>query len=663
MDEYAVDKVGFLKRLYDFDENDDINKFTAKLTGANKGNRRYAEAKNYATSLINVYNKYEDGGKMQKSEELLIKKALEFGQKTSEKMSPYDVRLIDFIKSKEGFRPKPERDKTDGKLTVGYGLTDPKLIRKYRNGITEEEASKHLIQHLQMGSDSLATMPYYDNLNLGEKTALNDLIYNVGWNKFKNSKRLQSHLKANNDAGAKKEMNHGEHQARGLMIRRNQNRQMYDSTFNWKYKKGGVVKYQEPAQGIQRRDAIANYRPVIPLSPIKRIYVPTPRPAISQDNRTDWEKEVSKQTKEEQARNSSLYKNQHTWNWSAPFNNTRTTTSNAGTMFDFNKSAAMSTFATGMGIANPVSTATSIAGSLVGAGIGNKVAGNKGALVGGFVGGMVNPKIRFGKSSSTNQIRKDLIYGSKINGKMARLSQAEAEKANQEGYHNALSVIANPVVVATAKRNAEVAKRIGFKPLVYGINGKPAEFDNSSALHFYIMADEYPTSKIVRTDLGGIATGRWVRDPKTKQDRIELDNSVGDYKTAEEIFTHENLHKGRYGETRMQMLRVNKLIDEARAAKALPQMPEYLLGEGEAAVNTNDVRRALGLEFGQKYSGWKITKEMVDMFSRSKHPKAFVMKSFKQDTPRDYKRIWDALTGKWFMYPAAIGVGMNLMNY
>lgn len=244
MDEYAADKVQFLKRLYDFDENDDINRFTAKLTGANKGKRRYAEAKNYATSLINVYNKYEEGGKMQKSEELLVKKALEFGQKTFEKMSPYDVKLIDFIKSKEGFRPKPERDKTDGKWTVGYGLTDPKLIRKYRNGITEEEASKHLIQHLQMGADSLATMPYYDNLNLGEKTALNDLIYNIGWNKFKNSKRLQSHLKAGNDAGAKKEMNHGEHQARGLKIRRNQNRQMYDSTFSWKYKKGGVVKYQ-----------------------------------------------------------------------------------------------------------------------------------------------------------------------------------------------------------------------------------------------------------------------------------------------------------------------------------------------------------------------------------------------------------------------------------
>lgn len=56
MDEYAADKIQFLKRLYDFNENDDINKFTAKLTGANKGKRRYAEATNYAKLLTGVYN-------------------------------------------------------------------------------------------------------------------------------------------------------------------------------------------------------------------------------------------------------------------------------------------------------------------------------------------------------------------------------------------------------------------------------------------------------------------------------------------------------------------------------------------------------------------------------------------------------------------------------
>ncbi len=62
MDEYAADKVQFLKNLYDFDQNDDINKFIAKLTGSNKGKRRYAEARNYANSLTKVFNSFKKGG-------------------------------------------------------------------------------------------------------------------------------------------------------------------------------------------------------------------------------------------------------------------------------------------------------------------------------------------------------------------------------------------------------------------------------------------------------------------------------------------------------------------------------------------------------------------------------------------------------------------------
>lgn len=249
MDEYAADKVQFLKRLYDFDENDDINKFVAKLTGSNKGKRRYAEATNYAKVLTGVYNG----------------------------------------------------------------------IPKGENGM--------------------------------------------------------------------------------------------------------IIKYQNPPHGIARRDAIKDYRPEIPLSPIKqpvKPYMPTQQPILSPDNRTGWEKEVSRQIKADRAKNDNLYGNQHTWNWSAPFTNARITKDNASAMFDFDKSAAMSTFAIGQGIASPVTTATSIAGSLVGAGIGNKVAGEKGALVGGFVGGMVNPKIRFGKSSSTKRrehgnVADDVNLHSKMN--------------------------------------------------------------------------------------------------------------------------------------------------------------------------------------------------------------------------------------------------------
>ena len=172
---------------------------------------------------------------------------------------------------------------------------------------------------------------------------------------------------------------------------------------------GMIIKYKEPVQPIARRDAIKDYRPEIPFSPIKqpvKPYMPTQQPILSPDNRTGWEKEVSRQIKADRAKNDNLYGNQHTWNWSAPFTNARITKDNASAMFDFDKSAAMSTFAIGQGIASPVTTATSIAGSLVGAGIGKQVAGEKGALVGGFVGGLLGDRtlnaVRHAKNTNKN---------------------------------------------------------------------------------------------------------------------------------------------------------------------------------------------------------------------------------------------------------------------
>lgn len=60
IDDYAADKVQFLKKLYSFDENDDINTFTAKLMGQNKAKRRYAEAADYDKVLKNIYNSFND---------------------------------------------------------------------------------------------------------------------------------------------------------------------------------------------------------------------------------------------------------------------------------------------------------------------------------------------------------------------------------------------------------------------------------------------------------------------------------------------------------------------------------------------------------------------------------------------------------------------------
>lgn len=56
LEEYAIDKVNFLKRLYDFDENDDIVTFAKKLKGGNKGKRNYADDPEYKDKIVSAYN-------------------------------------------------------------------------------------------------------------------------------------------------------------------------------------------------------------------------------------------------------------------------------------------------------------------------------------------------------------------------------------------------------------------------------------------------------------------------------------------------------------------------------------------------------------------------------------------------------------------------------
>ena len=55
LEEFAQDEVAFLKRLYDFDDNDDIDTFTYKLQGGNKGKRHYAGDPRYRNSVKGIY--------------------------------------------------------------------------------------------------------------------------------------------------------------------------------------------------------------------------------------------------------------------------------------------------------------------------------------------------------------------------------------------------------------------------------------------------------------------------------------------------------------------------------------------------------------------------------------------------------------------------------
>lgn len=61
-------------------------------------------------------------------------------------------------------------------------------------------------------------------------------------------------------------------------------------------RRGGVIKYQNPSSGIQRRDAIKDYTPQVPFNKMKWINTPIQQPVLSQDNRSKWQHEqASKQ--------------------------------------------------------------------------------------------------------------------------------------------------------------------------------------------------------------------------------------------------------------------------------------------------------------------------------------------------------------------------------
>ena len=56
MDDYVKDEIQFLTNLYEFNQDDDFDTFINKLQGGNSKRRRYAEDKEYANKVRNVYN-------------------------------------------------------------------------------------------------------------------------------------------------------------------------------------------------------------------------------------------------------------------------------------------------------------------------------------------------------------------------------------------------------------------------------------------------------------------------------------------------------------------------------------------------------------------------------------------------------------------------------
>ena len=114
---------------------------------------------------------------------------------------------------------------------------------------------------------------------------------------------------------------------------------------------------------------------------------------------------------------------------------------------------------------------------------------------------------------------------------------------------------------------------------------------------------------------------------------------------------HETLHSYGYGKKQIQDFKAKYLFDSEKIKKLDDLSKNYYLSGNEAAVQFSQLGRDYGLKPGQKFPGWRAMEDMIDQPGPGLAGSPYYA---KLSTPRDYKRVWDAMTGKYFVVPTAV---------
>lgn len=120
--------------------------------------------------------------------------------------------ILKYLKSWEKFEPELYDDKK-GNITIGYGFHLPHLLKKYKNGITVEEADKEFEGVVNtFVPEFIRRTPNFKNLNNNQRDALFSLFYNTGGPEYSKSLMLFKYLKEGDYDKAVKEINHNENE-------------------------------------------------------------------------------------------------------------------------------------------------------------------------------------------------------------------------------------------------------------------------------------------------------------------------------------------------------------------------------------------------------------------------------------------------------------------
>lgn len=222
-----------------------------------------------------------------------------------------------------------------------------------------------------------------------------------------------------------------------------------------------------------------------------------------------------------------------------------------------------------------------------------------------------------------------------------------------KGTKEAIDFLESDVKKETDLYNKRLAKRLGYNHFTPYPNGA----DRAKVK----VTPDYETI----TYPNGEFAGRVYLDPNPSNDMLQYNKHYNLHPTA----FHETLHRGHYGmvpqDRRMlgatgtehvrrlhdskdfYNFKTKKLLVPENEAPDL-EMYNYLFENGEAAANTMELGKRLGLQPGQEYPGRQALEQMLKEFSESGNEHSHMPKYLNMKHP---KRVWNALTGRYFVYP------------
>ena len=608
MDEYAADKVQFLKRLYDFEENDDINKFVAKLTGSNKGKRRYAEARNYADTLKKVYNSYRSGGiiKYQNSGKLVGR----YSDSKGEEGLLAELPEVTVIGNKNYYLANKWNSNN-------IQLTSEMPVRAYVNNNGQLDYTR---QYNPSAGYVSGTDP------LGEFVVGNAVL----------NKPLQLVGRATEYGLAKA----GNKWARARVISKTIDKgtpsvEPLPNNVGWGPRQSIHVVHDKNSARLpklyfpERWDAIHEGAPEVGIWYQGKFG----NPRTAANHSIPGKAEKAAKARERFAKRP--YRVEGDLELERPI----------VTVGDVPNRAALERAADKMNADGVIFNNV----------YDNGYSNNQ--VIFSFRDNLKNGRL-FKKEANTLASNKYPPYDMAVNYNPDRsLNVDKVHRDVARGTKEAIDFLESDIKKETDLYNKKLAQRLGYKH--FTPYSKGAERARVEVVPDYDKIS-YPNS--------GDA-GKVTLNSNPAEDILSYNVFYNLHPTS----FHETLHRGLYGmisrdkmpiggnlfehigrktDTRdFYSFKTKKLLVPENEAPDLTTY-NYLFEEGEAAANTMELGKRLGLKPGQEYPGRKALEQMLKEFSESGNEHSHMPSYLNMRHP---KRVWDALTGRYFIYPTAVG--------